>query len=283
MTHGVLKLSCTDQIGLLAKISGFFSHRGCNLTEVRQHTDVDTGNFFCRIEFESLSGAGVGDVSLDFETLGRELGADWKIRQRTEKYRVALMVSRDGHCLSDLLWRWRDGSLLFDLAGVISNHKDLNKEMDIGKASFVHIPVTKGGKDNAFNDIDEVLSSWNTDVVVLARYMQIIPPEMCQKWEGKIINIHHSFLPAFAGGNAYQQAYRRGVKVIGATCHYVTSDLDQGPIIEQQVMRASHCHTVGELRKLGQDCERMALARGLKFHLEDRVFCAGGRTIILGD
>lgn len=281
MTHGILKLSCSDQIGLLARISGFFAQRACNLTEVRQHTDVDTNKFFCRVEFERLAGG--GDLVSEFDALGRDLLSEWKIRQRTDKYRVAIMVSRDGHCLSDLLWRWRDGSLLFDLAGVISNHKDLDGAMDTGKAPFMHIPITEDGRENAFNKIEDLLASWKVDVVVLARYMQIIPPKMCQKWEGKIINIHHSFLPAFVGGNAYLQAYQRGVKVIGATCHYVTRELDQGPIIEQQVIRASHCHTVGELRKLGQDCERMALSKGLKFHLEDRVFCAGGRTIILGD
>lgn len=283
MERGILKLTCPDQIGILAKISGFFSERGNNLLEVHQYTDKDTGQFFSRLEFENASGQGEEDISLCFSPLGEQLQAEWKIRDQTKKYKVALMVSHDEHCLSDLLWRWRDQSLFFDLVGVLSNHHDLKKIVQREGVPFQCIPVDKKSKEESYAKIEEQLGEWRAETIVMARYMQIIPADMCQRWADQLINIHHSFLPAFAGGNAYQQAYQRGVKVIGATCHYATAELDQGPIIDQEVMRTSHCHSAHELRRLGQDCERLALAKGLKYHLEDRVFCTKGRTVILGD
>lgn len=283
MKHGILKLSCPDQIGILAKISGFFAERDHNLLEVHQYTDKETGQFFCRIEFEDTTGEPSVPISSAFSSLGENLGATWKIRDRTRRCRVALMVSRDGHCLADLIWRWKDQSLLFDLVGVVSNHSDLQEEVLREDVPFAHLPVDASARSKSYAKIEEQLGGWEAETVVMARYMQIVPPDMCKRWESRLINIHHSFLPAFAGGNAYHQAYQRGVKLIGATCHYATAELDQGPIIAQEVMRTSHCHSSQELRRLGQDCERLALAKGLKFHLEERVFCVMGRTVILGD
>lgn len=281
--QGILKLSCPDQVGILAKISGFFAQRNRNLLEVHQYTDKETGQFFCRLEFENPEGEDELGMAGKFGGLGKDLKASWTIRNSSAKKKVALLVSRDGHCLADLLWRWRDGSLSFDLVGVVSNHPDLEGAVRREGVEFIHVPVSGEDRALAHREIESLLSGWGADTAVMARYMQIIPPDMCQRWEGKLINIHHSFLPAFAGGNAYQQAWKRGVKLIGATCHYATAELDQGPIIHQEVMKTSHCHSAHDLRRLGQDCERLALSKGLKYHLEDRVFCVAGRTVILGD
>jgi formyltetrahydrofolate deformylase len=279
----VLRLSCPDRVGLLHELSGFFAERDFNLTEVRQFSCWQSGNFFVRVEAERIDGEfdleelrrGVGELADD-------LGATWALRGGIEMYKVAILCSKEGHCLADLIWRWKNKDLLFDLVGVISNHRLLEEEVRLHGLPFVHIPIVKNEPGGGFSQVEDQLMEWDVDVAVLARYMQIIPADFCRRWEGRLINIHHSFLPAFAGGDAYRQAYARGVKLIGATCHYATETLDEGPIIEQEVIRTSHEQDVPELRRVGQDCERIALARGLKYHLEDRVFRDNGRTIILG-
>jgi formyltetrahydrofolate deformylase len=283
MNSIVLRLNCPDRVGLLHELSGFFAERSFNLTEVRQFSCAQSGNFFVRIEAEKNNGAvDLGELREELRGAVEKLGATWQMRGKHDLYRVAILCSREGHCLADLIWRWKNGDLLFELAGVISNHRLLEKEVRLHDIPYAHIPVEKKDVRGGFGRLEEQLKQWEVDTVVMARYMQIIPADFCRRWEGKIINIHHSFLPAFAGGDAYRQAYERGVKLIGATCHYATEELDEGPIIEQEVIRTSHQQDVGELRRVGQDCERVALARGLKYHLEDRVFRESGRTIILG-
>ena len=195
--------------------------------------------------------------------------------------RVVLMVSKLGHCLADLLWRWRSGELGCDLAAVVANHDDFRSIVEREGIPFYHIPVTPANKPEAFAQTEAIWAQCNADLIVLARYMQIIPPELCRRW--RIMNIHHSFLPSFVGANPYQRAWERGVKLIGATCHYVTADLDEGPIIEQEVIRAEHFHSSEDLLRLGRDCERQSLARGVRWHVADRVLQHGNRTVVFRD
>jgi formyltetrahydrofolate deformylase len=282
LKKAILKFTCADQVGLLSTLSGFFAKHGCNLTEVHQHTDEIRRRFYCRVEFEFPLGGDEKNVVSQFTVVGKEMGGEWHFRKKEDLYKVALLVSKDGHCLADLLWRWKDGNLAFDLVGVISNHDDLRGEVEREGVPFVTLPIHPNTAQDNFQQVSAQLSNWNAETIVMARYMQILPPFICQKWKHQVINIHHSFLPSFAGGSAYLQAYKRGVKIIGATCHYATEALDQGPIIEQEVVRTSHNQDPAMLRKAGQECERLALFRGLKHHLEDRVFCEDGRTVILG-
>lgn len=280
----LLTLSCVDRVGLLAETTGFCAGRGLNLLEAHQFTDSGNGWFFTRLEMEPTEAfRGFDSLRDDLRQFTATLGADWLLRRKSDRHRVALLVSREGHCLADLLWRWRSGDLAMDPAGVIGNHRDLESVTTREGLPFVHVPVRADNKPSAFAAIEEQLAAWRVDTVVLARFMQIIPPEMCGRWSGRMINIHHSFLPAFAGAQPYRQAHERGVKLIGATCHYVTPELDAGPIIDQEVTRVEHFHSLSDLVRLGQDCERLALLRGLHYHLENRVFVHGGRTVVFRD
>lgn len=284
MNAVLLKLSCPDRVGLLARVTGFCAERGINLLEVHQFTDAEAGWFFTRLEMDPHSvPADRAKLRAELSELGRELSAEWVLREPGQKQRVALMVSRAGHCLADLLWRWRSEDLPMELTGVISNHRDLEAVVTREGLPFVHIPVHADKKAEAFAAIEGQLESWKADSVVLARYMQVVPPEVCSRYAGRMLNIHHSFLPSFAGAQPYRKAYDRGVKLIGATCHYVTPDLDAGPIIDQEVVRVEHYHDRGDLVRLGQDCERLALSRGLRYHLADRVFVHGNKTVVFRD
>lgn len=243
-----------------------------------------SGWFFARLSIDS------GTLALDlpglkqaFAPIAEELQADWTLRDSGSRLRVAILVSKLGHCLADLLWRWRSGELPIDIPLVISNHEDLRKTVEREGLRFVHLPVEKEGKAAAFEKMQGLLLSANAELIVLARYMQILPRELCDGWPGRIINIHHSFLPSFIGANPYQRAYDRGVKLIGATCHYATADLDEGPIIEQEVVRVEHFHSPEDLLRLGRDCERLALARGVRYHIHDRVLIHGKKSIVFRD
>jgi formyltetrahydrofolate deformylase len=280
----ILRLSCPDRVGLLARISGFVAGHGGNLLEVHQFTDAFAGWFFARLVVETRTlREGVPALRAAFEPLARELDAEWTLRESTEKMRVVLMVSRLGHCLADLLWRWRSGELACDIPLVISNHPDFRAEVEREGVEFLHIPVSAENKAAAFAEISARLRAARADLVVLARYMQIIPPDLCAEYHGRIVNIHHSFLPSFVGANPYQRAYERGVKLIGATCHYATGELDAGPIIDQEVIRVEHFHTPDDLIRLGRDCERLALARSVRWHLDDRVLIHGNKSIVFRD
>jgi formyltetrahydrofolate deformylase len=280
----LLKLSCPDRVGLLARLSAFVAQHGGNLVEVHQFTDADSGWFFTRmaIDTESLRPS-LAELRRAFDPLGTELKAEWSIRPAESRMRVVLMVSRLGHCLADLLWRWHSGELTFDIPCVIANHEDFRGMIEREGLPFHFIPVTPENRAEAFARIGALWSDVDADLIVLARYMQVIPAELCAKWPGRIMNIHHSFLPSFVGANPYQRAYERGVKLIGATCHYVTAELDAGPIIDQEVIRVEHFHTPADLLRLGRDCERLALSRSARWHLGDRVLIHGAKTVVFRD
>ena len=284
MPKTLLTLSCPDRVGLLARITAFIAEFGGNLDEVHQFTDSQAGWFFTRmaIETETLR-IPLAQLRAEFSPLASELGAQWSIRREHDHMRVVLMVSRLGHCLADLLWRWKSGELGCEIACVIGNHEDFRSVVERDGLPFHHVPVATENKAAAFAEIERLWTDAGADLVVLARYMQVIPVDVCGRWEGRILNIHHSFLPSFVGANPYQRAWERGVKLIGATCHYVTADLDQGPIVEQEVIRVDHFHDTEDLLRLGRDCERQALARGVRWHLSGRVLLHGRRTVVFRD
>jgi formyltetrahydrofolate deformylase len=280
----LLKISCPDRVGLLAKITNFVAERGGNLKEVHQFTDPAEGWFFARMEIETHTlQCDVKSLRGAFAPLALELGAEWSVRPAEARPRVVLMVSKLGHCLADLLWRWRAGELAFDIPCVISNHETLRPLVEREGIPFHWIPVSRETRDEAFAEMEALWKSLGAELIVLARYMQILPSEVCERWPARVMNIHHSFLPSFVGANPYQRAHQRGVKLIGATCHYATADLDEGPIIEQEVVRVEHFHSEADLLRLGRDCERLALARGLRYHLSERVLVRGNKTTVFRD
>ncbi|MGB8169931.1 MAG: formyltetrahydrofolate deformylase [Chthoniobacteraceae bacterium] len=284
MSTIILRLSCPDRVGLLARISSFVAEHGGNLLEVHQFTDAFSNWFFARLAIETGTlRCSLAELHAAFEPLGAELEAEWVLRDTAVKPRVVLMVSKLGHCLADLLWRWRSGELTFDIPLVISNHADFRSVVEREGLDFLHVPMTPETRTAAFAKITERLREARADLVVLARYMQIVPEELCEEFHGRMMNIHHSFLPSFVGANPYQRAYERGVKLIGATCHYATGELDAGPIIDQEVIRVEHFHTPDDLVRLGRDCERLALARSVRWHLDDRVLIHGNKSIVFRD
>lgn len=284
MPTTLLKLSCPDHVGLLARLTAFIADHGGNLDEVHQFTDLEAGWFFTRMAIETQTlRVPLAELRASFAPVAAELGAQWSIRREGDKMRVVLMVSRLGHCLSELLWRWKAGELGCDIACVIGNHEDFREVVEREGIPFHYVPVSAEGKAAAFAQIERLWEEAGADLVVLARYMQVVPEDLCARWEGRVINIHHSFLPSFVGANPYQRAWERGVKLIGATCHYVTAELDAGPILEQEVIRVEHFHSTEDLLRLGRDCERQALSRGVRWHLADRVLLHGKRTVVFRD
>jgi formyltetrahydrofolate deformylase len=284
MPTTLLKLSCPDHVGLLAGISTWVAAHGGNLVEVHQFTDADAGWFFTRMEIDTQTLHGdLATLRAQFQPLADDLRAEWTLRSAESRPRVVLMASQLGHCLADVLWRWRSGELGFDIPCVIANHETLRGEVEREGLTFHCVPVAPDTKATAFEEIATLWREARADLVVLARYMQIIPPALCDEWAGRIMNIHHSFLPSFIGANPYQRAHERGVKLIGATCHYVTGNLDAGPIIDQEVIRVEHFHRLDDLLRLGRDCERLALSRSLRWHLTDRVLIHGAKTVVFRD
>ncbi|MGC3988705.1 MAG: formyltetrahydrofolate deformylase [Chthoniobacteraceae bacterium] len=284
MSCTLLKLACPDRVGLLARLTNFVAGHGGNLLEVHQYTDPLTKWFFTRMAIDSGTlGMNATALHETFRPLGDELQADWTIREEERPLRVVVLVSKIGHCLADLLWRAQSGELPMEIPLVISNHEDFRGMVEKQGVPFAYAPIGKETKAEDFVKMRSLIREAKADLVVLARYMQILPPELCQEMPGRIINIHHSFLPSFVGANPYRRAYDRGVKLIGATCHYVTPDLDGGPIIEQEVSRVEHFHSPEDLLRLGRDCERLALARGVRYHLHDRVLIHGNKTIVFRD
>jgi len=277
----VLTVRCPDRVGVVAAVTGFIAAHGGWVVEAAQHGDLGTGQFFQRIEIlaDTLS-FGPEDFGARFAEVAGAFDMDWRLSDTDVPKRVVILASTEGHCLADLLYRWRGGDLRCEIATVISNHPDLAPMVEWHGVPFRHVPVTGDTKDEAFARILSLVDQAEADAVVLARYMQILPPEVCDRFPGGIINIHHSFLPSFAGAKPYHQAFERGVKLIGATCHYVTPELDAGPIIEQDTIRIDHADSVEELLRIGRDIERSVLARGLRWHLEDRVLLDGNRTVV---
>jgi formyltetrahydrofolate deformylase len=285
MRRYVLTITCPDRIGIVAAVTGFLAGHGGSVLEAAQHGDLSTGRFFLRIEVtaESLP-FGPEEFRRTFEPVAEEFALQWRLTDTDLRKRVVLLVSKEDHCLADLLYRWRSGDLECDIPCVISNHDDLRSFVEWHGIPFRLVPVPKEPeqKQAAFDEIERIFLDQRGEVMVLARYMQILPESICNHLGGRIINIHHSFLPSFAGARPYQQAFDRGVKLIGATCHYVTADLDEGPIIEQDTRRIDHGDSPEELRRVGRDIERTVLARGLRWHLEDRVLVNGSKTIVFG-
>ena len=281
MRRFVLTVTCPDRTGIVAAVTGFIAAHGGWVVEAAQHGDLTTGQFFQRIEVlaEGLP-FGPEEFAHRFADVARELRLEWHLSDTDVNKRVVILVSREDHCLADLLHRWRSGDLACDIPLVISNHPDLRALVEWHGIEFRHVPFGPDRRAEAFAEVADNFDEVAGDVMVLARFMQILPADLCARYSGQIINIHHSFLPSFAGARPYHQAFERGVKLIGATCHYVTAELDAGPIIEQDTIRIDHGDTVEELLRIGRDIERSVLVRGLRWHLEDRVLVNGSRTVV---
>ena len=275
-----LTVSCASTRGIVAAIAGYLADQGCNITASSQFDDSETGRFFMRMSLASETGATLEALSEGFAETAKGHGMDYEFHDEARKMRVVIMVSRFGHCLNDLLYRWRIGSLPIDIVAVISNHMDYQKVVVNHDIPFHCIKVTRDNKPEAEARIMAVVEDARAELVVLARYMQILSDAMCRKMSGRIINIHHSFLPSFKGANPYRQAYDRGVKLIGATSHYVTADLDEGPIIEQDAIRVTHGQSAEDYVSLGRDVESQVLARAIHAHANHRVFENGDKTVV---
>lgn len=280
----ILKLSCPDQPGIVAKIANYVAgHRG-NLLEFNQFSDPIQGKFFARLEIET------GDLDVQtedfidgFGTLGRSLHANWHFRRLPYRMRTALLVTKTDHCLNEILWRTELGELPIEITSIIGNRPNCRPIAERSGILFHEIDMDSEQRAAGFAKIRALVEKEDVELIVLARFMQILPDDFCKDFAGRIINIHHSFLPAFIGANPYQQAYERGVKLIGATCHYVTADLDAGPIIEQEVERVHHFHAPADLVRLGRNCERIAIAKGIRYHVHDRTIIDGHRAIVFPD
>ncbi|MFB6452929.1 formyltetrahydrofolate deformylase [Bradyrhizobium tunisiense] len=276
----VLTVKCKSVLGIVAAISTYLAENGCNIVDSSQFEDRDTDMFFMRISFISERGVERATLTEGFRPVANTFGMDWEILDTSKRMKVLLMVSRFGHCLNDLLYRRKVGALPIDIVGVVSNHFDYQKLVVNNDIPFHHVKVTKENKPQAEAQLIEIVESSGTELVVLARYMQILSDQVCTKMSGKIINIHHSFLPSFKGAHPYKQAYERGVKLIGATAHNVTADLDEGPIIEQNTARITHAQSAEDYVSIGRDVESQVLARAIHAHIHHRTFINGNRTIV---
>lgn len=283
----VLRIDCPDRVGIVAAISGLIAQHGGWVIEAAQHGDLETGRFFMRLEVLADSlGFGPDELVEQLQSVALEFEMSIELWDTDVLKRVVILVSTEGHCLADLLYRWSSGELPCEIVAVVSH---IEKMMDLvaqhrtktgASLPFYVVPFDADRRDESFSRVEHLLEELDPHTIVLARYMRILPADICRRWMGRILNIHHSFLPSFVGARPYHQAFERGVKLIGATCHYVTAELDAGPIIEQDALRVDHGDTVEELHRVGRDVERIVLARGLRWHLEDRVLLNGNRTVI---
>ena len=276
----ILTLSCPDRTGIVYRVTGLLYELGCNILDAQQFGDEETQRFFLRVHFDVPSLAEADVLQEGFAALADNFGMDWQIHDARRRARLLVLVSKQGHCLNDLLFRAHSRQLPVDIAGIVSNHGDFAALADSYGVPFHHLPVTAATKATQEQQIVELVDKHNIDLVVLARYMQILSPELCDALAGRAINIHHSFLPSFKGAKPYHQAHQRGVKIIGATAHYVTSDLDEGPIIEQDIARVDHAMTPKELVRMGSDIESLVLARAVRRHVEHRILLNGHRTVV---
>ena len=278
----VLNLHCPNRSGIVAAVSTYLYEAGCNILDAQQFDAVETTRFFMRVVYNRLEGArDAATISAEFAEVADRFAMSWSIRATAEKRRVVILVSKFDHCLADLLYRWRTGELPMEPAGIIANYpRETYAHLDFGDIPFAYLPVAKANKMEQEAQLWAQVQAWRADLIVLARYMQILSDGLTAKLAGRCINIHHSFLPGFKGARPYHQAHERGVKLIGATAHYVTSDLDEGPIIEQDVERISHRDIPEDLIRKGRDIERRVLARAVRYHLEDRVLVNGSTTVV---
>lgn len=281
MPNHVLTIVCPDQVGIVHAVSGFLTQRRCNIADSQQFGDTSTGKFFMRVHFVAQDRATtLEQLRGDFAAVGRDFEMDWQMHATTAKTRTMLMVSRFGHCLNDLLYRWQIGALQADVQVIVSNHQDFEPLAKAYGIPFHHLPVTKDNTPEQEARLLQLVDHFDIDLVVLARYMQVLSADLCTKMNGRIINIHHSFLPSFKGAKPHSQAYERGVKLIGASAHYVTVDLDEGPIIEQEIARVDHSFTPERLAAVGRDVEALALSRAVQWHAEHRVLLNGTKTVV---
>jgi formyltetrahydrofolate deformylase len=279
----ILKLACPDQRGIVARVSGFLFERGANILDAQQYEDVETGRFFMRVVFDP-AGQAADVLGAEFEPLAQAFAMNWSLRSSTARKRVMILASQADHCLADLIWRWRQGELPMEITAVVSNHPASSfPHTDLKGVAFHHLPVSPETKLRQEAQLWDLIEGSRTDLVVLARYMQVLSSDLAARLEGRCINIHHSFLPGFKGAKPYHQAHARGVKVIGATAHFVTADLDEGPIIEQDVERITHRDTPAALVRKGRDIERRVLARAVRWVLEDRVLLNGPKVVVFTD
>lgn len=280
MADLVLTVSCPTARGIVAAVSGYLADQGCNITDTAQFDDLKAGRFFMRISFSDDDAIGVNALRRGFVAVGERFGMQAEIHDAIRPMRVLVMVSNFGHCLNDILYRTRIGALPIQIVGVVSNHLTYQKLVANHDIPFHHIRISAETKAAAEDQLLEIVAETGTELVVLARYMQIMSDRLCQQMSGRIINIHHSFLPSFKGANPYKQAYERGVKLIGATAHYVTTDLDEGPIIEQDTVRVTHAQSTADYVSLGRDVEAQVLSRAIHAHIHHRVFMNGDSTVV---
>ncbi|AEP36089.1 putative formyltetrahydrofolate deformylase [Taylorella asinigenitalis 14/45] len=279
MKHYILTLSCPDRTGIVHTVSGFLLNLGGNIIDSQQFGDYDSKTFFLRVHF-SLENFDLETLREKFGGIATQYDMNWKIWDLEQKSNVLILVSKQGHCLNDLLFRTKSGNLPINIVGVVSNHRVFEKLSKSYGIPFYHLPVSKENRKEQEAEILRLVDELEVDLVVLARYMQILSNEMCEALSGKAINIHHSFLPSFKGAKPYHQAYARGVKIIGATAHYVTSDLDEGPIIEQEIEHVDHRHTAEDLVNVGSDIESLVLSRAVRSHIEHRILINGSKTVV---
>lgn len=276
----ILNLSCNDQVGIVAAVTGVMAEMGLFILELSQFSDPSTRKFFMRIHFETTKDISEQVIAHRLSQVSQTFQMSWNLREAHFRPKVVLMVSKQSHCLNDLLYRFSNGTLPIELAAVISNHATLREMASWYRIPFYHFPVTPETKQKQEKEILQLVEEKKVDLIVLARYMQILSDDLCKKMSGKIINIHHSFLPSFKGAKPYHQAYDRGVKIIGATAHYVTADLDEGPIIDQETTRVYHDQSPQDLVRIGQDIECQVLARAVKWHVEQRVIINDHKTVV---
>lgn len=280
MKTNVLTVSCPSKRGIVAAISTYLATQGCSISDSSQFDDVETATFFMRVCFVSEEGVELADLEQGFRAVASQFEMDFEFHDGDHRMKVVIMVSRFGHCLNDILYRWKIGMLPIDIVAVVSNHFDYQRLVVNNGIPFHHIKVTKDNKPQAEAALIEIIEETGAELIVLARYMQVLSGALCRRMSGRIINIHHSFLPSFKGAHPYRQAHLRGVKLIGATAHYVTADLDEGPIIEQETVRVTHSQSAEDYVSIGRDVENATLARALHAHIHHRVFLNGDRTIV---
>jgi len=276
----ILTLSCPDRTGIVYRVSGLLFELGCNILDSQQFGDDETGRFFLRVHFDLPQAVTADSLRERFTAMADGFGMEWKIHDARRKPRLLIMVSKQGHCLNDLLFRVQSGQLHAEIAAIVSNHNDYASLAASYGIPFHHFPVTPDTKAEQEKQILDLVEAEHIDLVVLARYMQILSKDMCEALNGRAINIHHSFLPSFKGARPYHQAHARGVKIIGATAHYVTSDLDEGPIIEQDIERVDHTMTAQDLTQVGSDVESLVLARAVRSHVEHRILLNRSKTVV---
>jgi formyltetrahydrofolate deformylase len=280
VASSILTISCPSRRGIVAAISTYLAAKGCNIVDSSQFVDQEGRSLFMRVSFESEEGAQLTEIVDGFASTATAFDMHYQFHDATARMRVLIMVSRFGHCLNDLLYRWRIGALPMNIVGVVSNHLDFHKVVTNHDLPFHHIPVIKDMKPQAEARLMQLVEESGAELIVLARYMQVLSDDLCRKIQGRVINIHHSFLPSFKGANPYRQAYEHGVKLIGATAHYVTADLDEGPIIEQDTVRVTHAQSPDDYVALGRDVESQVLARAVHAHIHHRALLNGSRTVV---